>query len=97
MNLRFAHFRASFLHGFCTKQTAVTHSGAESEIIPVEAGLRMGGLPARQYWECVLGNLTDSQASGNPEHQRDETRGSFDVDCVLANILDSSHLTKFFF
>ena len=38
----------------CKKQTTVCHSSAESEIISLDAGLRMDGLPALQFWECVL-------------------------------------------
>ena len=38
----------------CQKQTAVSHGSAESEIVSLDAGLRMDGLPALQFRECVL-------------------------------------------
>ena len=33
----------------CKKQTSVSHSSAESEIISLDAGLRLDGLPALEY------------------------------------------------
>ena len=35
------------------KQTSVSHSPAESEIISLDAGLRMDGIPALDRWELV--------------------------------------------
>ena len=42
----------------CKKQTAVSHSSAESEIVSLDAGLRMDGLPALQFWDFVLETLS---------------------------------------
>ena len=36
------------------QQTAVSHISAESEIISLDASLRMDGVPAPQFWKCVL-------------------------------------------
>ena len=44
----------------CKKQTAVTHSSTESEIISLDTGLRLDGLPALELWDLivsVLGNV----------------------------------------
>ena len=38
----------------CKKQTAVSHSSTESEIISLDAGLRMDGLPALDLWDLVI-------------------------------------------
>ena len=38
----------------CKKQTSVSHSSTESEIISLDAGLRMNGLPALDLWELVI-------------------------------------------
>ena len=38
----------------CKKQTSVSHSSAESEIISLGAGLRMDGLPALDLWDVVI-------------------------------------------
>ena len=37
----------------CTKQTSVSHSSTESEIISLDAGLRMDGIPALDHWDLV--------------------------------------------
>ena len=34
----------------CKKQTSVSHSSTESEIISLDAGLRLGGIPALDLW-----------------------------------------------
>ena len=38
----------------CKKQTAVSHSSAEAEVISLDAGLRMEGLPALLFWDLVI-------------------------------------------
>ena len=35
----------------CKKQTAVSHSSTESEIISLDTGLRLDGLPALELWD----------------------------------------------
>ena len=35
----------------CKKQTSVSHSSTESEIISLDAGLRLDGIPALVLWE----------------------------------------------
>ena len=45
----------------CKKQTAVSHSSTESEIISLDTGLRLDGLPALELWDLivsVLGNIS---------------------------------------
>ena len=45
----------------CKKQTAVSHSSTESEIISLDTGLRLDGLPALDLWDLivsVLGNVS---------------------------------------
>ena len=53
------------------KQTAVSHSSTESEIISLDTGLRLDGLPALELWDLVvsvLGNVSRvSDRSGQPE------------------------------
>ena len=47
----------------CKKQTAVSHS-SESEIISLDTGLRLDGLPALELWDLivsVLGNISRVQ------------------------------------
>ena len=45
----------------CKKQTSVSHSSTESEIISLDAGLRLDCLPALELWDLivsVLGNVS---------------------------------------
>ena len=55
----------------CKKQTTVSHSSTESEIISLDTGLRLDGLPALELWDLivsVLGNVSRfSDGSGKPE------------------------------
>ena len=38
----------------CKKQTSVSHSSTEAEIISLDAGLRMDGIPALHLWNLVF-------------------------------------------
>ena len=47
----------------CKKQTSVSHSSTESEIISLDAGLKLDGIPALDLWDLivsVLGNTTQN-------------------------------------
>ena len=47
----------------CKKQTSVSHTSSESEIISLDAGLRLDGIPALDLWDLivsVLGNTTQN-------------------------------------
>ena len=51
----------------CKKQTSVSHSSTESEIISLDTGRRLDGLPALELWDLivsVLGNVP--RVSDNP-------------------------------
>ena len=48
----------------CKKQTSVSHSSTEAEIISLDAGLRMDGLPALELWDLIVSVFgSDSQIS----------------------------------
>ena len=71
------HFRKSNICanvGLCKKQTSVTHSSTEAEIISLDTGLRMDGIPALDLWDLVKEvfhsspnqlNNTKGQVQGN--------------------------------
>ena len=47
----------------CNKQTSVSHSSTESEIISLDAGLRLDGIPALDLWDLIVsvfGNTTQN-------------------------------------
>ena len=54
----------------CKKQTSVSHSSTESEIISLDAGLRLDGIPALDLWDLIvafLGNTTQNRIErGDP-------------------------------
>ena len=53
----------------CKKQTSVSHSSTESEIISLDAGLRMDGIPSLDLWDLIVAVL-----HGNT-HQNNQVRG----------------------
>ena len=84
----------------CKKQTAVSHSSTESEIISLDTGLRLDGLLALELWDLivsVLGNISRvSDRSGQPDndvHKRHQSQKRFDVmeniDSVPSNVQSS--------
>ena len=81
----------------CKKQTAVSHSSTESEIISLDTGLRLDGLPAVELWDLivsVLGNVSRvSDRTGKPDsdvHKRHKSQKKIDVtediDSVPSNV-----------
>ena len=58
------------LFQMCKKQTSVSHSSTESEIISLDAGLRLDGIPALDLWDLivsVLGNTIQThEGPGRP-------------------------------
>ena len=54
----------------CKKQTSVSHSSTESEIISLDTGLRLDGLPALELWDLIVsvfGNISHvSDRAGQP-------------------------------
>ena len=52
----------------CEKQTSVSHSSTESEIISLDAGPRVDGLPALDLWDIVIGVLRTTKDNIQPGH-----------------------------
>ena len=44
----------------CKKQTSVSHSSTESEIISLDAGLRLDGIPALDSWDLIVSVLENT-------------------------------------
>ena len=89
------------LSWMCKKQTSVSHSSTESEIISLDAGLRLDGIPALDLWDLIVsvqGNTIQSpDRSGQPVVNGDKDHGlnklsqgkinvSNNVDCVPSNV-----------
>ena len=84
----------------CKKQTAVFHSSTESEIMTLDTGLRLDGLPALEFWDLivsVLGNVSRvSDRSGQPDndvhkHHKSQKRINVmeNIDSVPSNVQSS--------
>ena len=95
--LRFWKSYLCSISWMCKKQTAVSHSSTESEIISMDIGLRLDGLLALELWDLivsVLGNVSRvSDRSGQPDndaHKRHKSQRKVDVmkdiDSVPSNV-----------
>ena len=58
----------------CKKQTSVSHSSREAEIISLDASLRMGGMPALDLWDLVIEVFHSSPNHFN--NTKDQVRGN---------------------
>ena len=84
----------------CKKQTSVSHSSTESEIISLDAGLRLDRIPALDLWDLIVsvfGNTIQTpERPGRPavtdKNQRSQgmTNVFNCIDCVPSNV-QSSH------
>ena len=78
----------------CKKQTADSHCSTESEIISLDTGLRLDGLPALELWDLivsVLGNASRvSDRTGQPVNGKNKSHNKIDVmkdiDTVPSNV-----------
>ena len=83
----------------CKKQTAVSHSSTESEIISLDTGLRLDGLPL-ELWDLIVsvfGSVSQiSDRSGQPDndvhkHHKSQRRINVieNIDSVPSNVQSS--------
>ena len=81
----------------CKKQTAVSHSSTESEIISLDKGLRLDGLPALELWDLIvsvfgnishISNRTGKLVNGEDKHykSRNKIDAMKDIDYVPSNV-----------
>ena len=56
----------------CKKQTSVAHITTESEIISLDAGLRLDGIPALDLWDLIVAVLGNTNQS-HKEHGDEQT------------------------
>ena len=53
----------------CKKQTSVSHSSTESELIFLDAGLRLDGIPALDLWDLIVAVLLGNTHQSNQERR----------------------------
>ena len=81
----------------CKKQTSVSHSSVESEIISLDAGLRLDGIPALDFWDLIVAVLQGNTYQSNQEREdpsksptRKKIHGKIDnVDFISSNVNSS--------
>ena len=82
----------------CKKQTSVSHRSTESEIISLDTGLRLDGLPALELWDLIVsvfGNVSHvSDRTGQPVNGKHKSYHKIDVmqdiDSVPSNVQSAS-------
>ena len=58
------------INWMCKKQTSASHSSTESEIISLDAGLRLDGIPALDLWDLIVSILHgNTRSSFNTSHK----------------------------
>ena len=60
----------------CKKQTSVSHRSTEVEVISLDAGLRMDGIPALDLWDLVIEVFHSSPNQTNKTKDAREPRGN---------------------
>ena len=83
----------------CKKQTSVSHSSTEFEILSLDAGLRLDGIPALDLWDLIVSLLGNTiQTPERPERpvindKNQRSQGMTNVfnriDCVPSNVQSS--------
>ena len=82
----------------CKKQTAVSHSSTESEIISLDTGLRLDGLLALELWDLIVsvfGNISlISDRTVKPVNGKNKSHNKIDamqnIDSVPSNVQSAS-------
>ena len=86
----------------CKKQGAVSHSSTEAEIIALDMGLRLDGMPAMTLWDLIINTLEpieqiQAQQSAQTELMTTlpaETQELLNVDFVPTNVPELSDRCK---
>ena len=60
----------------CKKQTSVSHSSTESDIISLDAGLRKDGLLALDLWDIVIEVLRSTNNTVQHKHNSIQETGA---------------------
>ena len=80
----------------CKKQTSVSHSLTESEMISLDAGLRLDGIPALDLWNLIVlvfGNVIQTHdRTGQPVVNCDRDHGHNKRSQGMINVLNNIDL-----
>ena len=67
----------------CKKQTSVSHSSTEAEIISLDAGLRMDGIPALDLWDSLIEVFHSSPKRAHKARDLAELQGNLSQSTTL--------------
>ena len=96
----------------CMKQTSVSHNSTEAEIISLDAGLRMDGIPAPTLWDLMIqvfhseqnkNRRTQERATGKPVSNRQVKHALYTIPIKHTNVIPTnigripSNTKKFWF
>ena len=72
----------------CKKQTSVSHSSTESEIISLDAGLRLDGIPALDLWDLIQTPDRTGQPVVSDKSQRSQGMINVlnNIGCIPSNV-----------
>ena len=73
----------------CKKQTSVSHSSTESEIISLDAGLRLDGIPALDFLDLIVAVLQGITYQ-NDQVRRDLCLNQREVRSQISNAKENS-------
>ena len=77
----------------CKKQTAVSHSSTESEIISLDTGLRLDGLSALELWDLIVSVLGNAESDDHKHHKsHNKIDVMKDIDAVPSNVQSARQL-----
>ena len=71
----------------CKKQTSVSHSSTEAEVISLDAGLRIDGIPALDLWDLVIEGISFFTKPNQQNQRCKRATGEPSAD-VLPNMLN---------
>ena len=88
----------------CKKRTSISHNSTESEIIYLDTGLRLDGLPALELWDpivSVFGIISHaSNGTVQPVNGKHKSCNKIDVvhdiDSVPSNVQSASRETLWY-
>ena len=74
----------------CKKQTSVSHSSTESEIISLDTGLRLDGLPALELWDLIVSVYGTGRPVKGKNKSYNKINDLQDIDLVPSNVQSAS-------
>ena len=91
MYLRMSNNTSNQLDG--KKQTSVSHSSTESEVVSLDAGLRMDGIPAFDLWDVVIEVLPSSNKKNSSSKEVSGKRSGLKEAANMTRMLKSCQIT----